>query len=78
MGWISVKDRLPELDETVLCYSRIKDLDGDCYNIISIGKRFVSYTQESVFLADAGSFADIEEILFWMPLPESPKSEDKK
>lgn len=73
MDWISVKDRLPELDELVLCYSRVKDIDGDFYNVISLGKRFVNYTQKPVFSADAGSFASIEEILFWLPLPEPPK-----
>ena len=75
MEWISVKDRLPELDKPVLCYSRIKDIDGDSYNVTSLGKRFVNYTQKPVFVADAGNFANTEEILFWMPLPEPPKSE---
>jgi len=72
--WISVKDRLPELDISVLCYSIAKDIDGgEKGRIISMGKRLINYTQQPVFVADAGMFYEVEEILFWMPLPESPK-----
>lgn len=75
MEWISVKDRLPELDESVLCYSKTKDVyNGEENHIISLGKRFVNYTQEPVFVADSGMLMETTEVLFWMPLPEPPKT----
>jgi len=75
MNWISVKERLPELNVSVLCYSKVKDIENDEYNIISMGSRFINYTKQPVFVADSGMFSTTAKILYWMPLPKPP--EDK-
>jgi len=68
--WVDVKKALPKVDETVLCYSEFKDIDGDVYKGVSLGKRFTNYTRKIVFLADVGPFAEMIKVIKWMPLPK--------
>lgn len=70
--WHFTKDELPELDKSVLCYVKVNDIDGDTYETLTFGKRFINYTQEPVFVADAGSFSKGEEIICWMYVKEIP------
>lgn len=70
--WHFAKDELPELDKPVLCYVKVKDIDGDEYETLTFGKRFINYTQQPVFVADAGSFSKGEEIICWMYVKEIP------
>ena len=70
--WHFTKDELPELDKSVLCYVEIEDIDGEKYKSLTFGKRFINYTQEPVFVADAGSFSKGEEIICWMYVKDIP------
>lgn len=75
--WISVEDRLPDSDATVLC------LVGNRYMTIEPFYALGAYRNEAWFIGDtevrkiAGLFEDIFSVFYWMPLPEKPK-EDKR
>lgn len=56
--WISVKDRLPNKDETVLCF-------GKYHNI-----GFYDYDDE--IWREEGEYVEIT-VTHWQPLPQSPK-----
>lgn len=56
--WISVKERLPEKDEEVLCFFVYPDLTTMCQNVYYGGGRWLG----------EGNF-----VTHWMPLPEPPK-----
>lgn len=68
MGWISVKDRLPETGERVLLllksnviigiYAVQENSDGDGYNFMN---------------DDLIHYVDFEYVSHWMPLPAPPK-----
>jgi hypothetical protein len=71
MDWISVKEKLPPKNKTILLLHKK-------YNYI------IGYWDCDVVLEveDNGSFADLNDtlyaksdILFWMELPEKPKKE---
>lgn len=57
--WISVKDRLPEEGETVLCYYE-SDLIGVCTRLHKIWEDSYGYWESD------------DAITHWMPLPEPP------
>lgn len=63
--WISVKDRLPELGERVIC------TDGDAV--------FEQYRVENSCVYGmwdrCGLKSPMQEVTHWMPLPEPPKGE---
>lgn len=58
--WISVKDRLPEEGETVLCYYE-SDLMGVCTRLHEIWEDSYGYWESD------------DAITHWMPIPEPPK-----
>ena len=71
-GWISVKDRLPELKTDVLMYF------AECKNM-AVG--FMCDRDEDRTMwctySDDGWYTDCDyEPLYWMPLPQSPKEGD--
>lgn len=81
-GWISVKDRLPEIDERVLVFGVGK---YDCF----IGTTQIAITHMSdrnlinchiktqpYWIAPWQYFLTDYEITHWMPLPEPPKEDD--
>ncbi len=80
MNWISVKDRLPELDQEVLTYSEggaiyvcyrydySKEYKWSKKQIESYGSNKYSWRQlGGCCMEDLG-----EDPTHWMPLPESP------
>ena len=65
MEWISVKDRLPEPNVIVLCYTNKGYVDTDSFGRYS-----------KVFLKCDDMEGKVGQVIAWMPLPEPPK-EDK-
>lgn len=65
MEWISVKDRLPSIDENVLVYD-------NCFKDVSIGyiSDFLNYRK--TWITDCGESVS-DTVTHWMPLPEPPK-----
>lgn len=71
--WISVKERLPELKESVLLYFN----EGN----MAVGYWFEKDENFTFWSAwtDNGWFSDCDcEPLYWMPLPEPPKGGEKE
>jgi hypothetical protein len=62
MEWISVKDRLPQMGEDVLCFSMKRIFHSWWDNISS-----------SCDWYDIQNNWIIEDVTHWMPLPEQPK-----
>lgn len=65
--WISVKERLPEADEFVLCARTQTSMGGTKYITPGIGK-----------LGQGNKFScefDWVNVTHWMPLPEPPQNE---
>lgn len=62
--WISVKDRLPEKDQDVLCYS---NKNG--------GYKFFGYRGYISGEWMEGGVLHIGDVTHWMPLPKPPKGE---
>lgn len=66
--WTSVNDRLPEANEEVLIAYWHKPNDGESFWLIEVS-----------FLSSNGTWYQlegIENIEYWMPLPEPPKKVD--
>ena len=65
MKWISVKDRLPGIDSTVMVY------DAGYEGVFP-----ARYDEFGVFLLRDGAGEDeAYEVTHWMPLPKPPKEE---
>lgn len=64
--WISVKDRLPEIDEFILVY---------CGNSIAVCIFTLPRLGESCFMLcdDINNLRSLFNVTHWMPLPELPK-----
>ena len=58
--WISVKDRLPDANESVLCY-------------FHYGPNFPAVICENEYIGSGMWMADGSKVTHWMPLPEPPK-----
>lgn len=73
--WIDVKDRLPELKESVILYS---EYDGRCIGYRVTDSPPFSYGEPQAWDRDymiMGYNAEIRSgITHWMPLPEPPKT----
>jgi hypothetical protein len=77
-GWISVNDRLPELNQDVLVYA-VGKIDGFIEkHAIEICNRFIqrifpSSPGQEMWSSPYQYFHTDYEITHWMPLPEPPK-----
>lgn len=77
MEWISVKDRLPEMDKFTLAkttdrreewqYIVLRLLDTEGCGMDNIIKFWAAQSDANIEL-------EFEEITHWMPLPEAPKT----
>ena len=70
MEWISVDDRLPEIDTYVLCQRTQTSMDGTKYITPMVGK-----------VNKQGRFScafDWVNVTHWMPLPDAPESDKDK
>jgi hypothetical protein len=74
-GWISVKDKLPEIGAVVLAGKVIGTFWGVAiYNGVFEGKWPSLQLQVSKCTYEHAGWSD--EITHWMPLPERPKEEE--
>jgi hypothetical protein len=71
-GWISVKDRLPEADELVICFGR-----AFCQNGPSVEQgRYNKWGQwQNCEWDGCGGYEYFDEVTHWMPLPKPPEKE---
>ena len=67
--WISVKERLPEYDDEVLCFR------GEHIGVLI---DVYTYKGDDKWEDTYGNwwYGDLEGITHWMPLPEAPKAEN--
>ena len=73
-GWISVKERLPEDDRTVLAVKQLKDGRRDmclarCIPDWEYYDAAAQITRKKPYWVCGGN----NNIIYWMPLPEMPK-----
>lgn len=71
MGWISVEEKLPELNERVLVLCRFGLTKGRYADFCEVGER-IQYPEGPGW---KGYGAMSKLISHWMPLPEAPKEE---
>lgn len=68
--WISVKDRLPQNEQAVLCYGHYSydqedfEIDAEIYHAIYLS---IGYWEV------VNQMTCIMQVTHWMPLPEKPK-----
>ena len=75
-GWISVKDRLPEDDRTVLAVKQLKDGRRDmCLARCIPNYEFYDVETGSIIKKPYWVCGGNNNIIYWMPLPEPPKEE---
>lgn len=62
MEWISVKNKLPQKWENVLCFYKY---EPDSPNVVC----------ENTYLGGGMWMSETDKVTHWMPLPEPPKGE---
>lgn len=69
-GWISVKERMPELNTPVLCFSieSYSDTYGPDYSVCEL-------LPDGRFREVTGEGYSCYSVTYWMPLPEPPEIE---
>lgn len=71
MEWISVNDRLPEIDQNVLLFTDSGIIEG-----CRIDSKYGEWNFISLLAHGCGCCSSDEDIVtYWMPLPEPPKKE---
>ena len=76
MKWISVNERLPEIDEYVLIYWKLqKDKkEGGYWDMLEIAKvESITHRKDSVSVSWIDCDYNAKTPTHWMPLPEPPK-----
>lgn len=72
IGWVSVKDRMPENEEIVIGYT---PCDG--YMFIGFCRTYKSYTYEwsdwNIITSMRSTKKNTKKVTHWMPLPKPPK-----
>jgi hypothetical protein len=69
MKWISVKDKLPELNKRVLCI--FETVHPTCTGNNSIMDTFM-YKRQNCNIVEFGGESAYRKVTHWMPLPELP------
>ncbi len=73
MQWISVKKRLPTIEDRVLVvYDYILDQDSPRKHIYSIGVAY--YCPSRSWISDSLHMTNKSTVLYWQELPEMPES----
>ena len=76
MGWISVKDRLPENDDSVLATIRYTYPKNNIVEVFTKVNCFYNEEDETWYFGlngDVIGLTEHEEVLAWMPIPEPYK-----
>lgn len=75
--WISVKDRLPELEIDVLIYWQLKKSNEDgFYDMIEIAMlKSITQRKESIYTEWVNGDYETKSPTHWMPLPKPPSNE---
>lgn len=77
MEWVSVKDKLPPLEENVLLFDYWKSVSGEQMKDIRVGylREFVTRkSSEGVTTSEEWGGTEFAfNITHWMPLPKMPK-----
>ena len=78
--WISVKDRLPEIEQTVIVMQNFKENDHLKYNPYVMAEDVSGgiYWSDKEFYLDhpTSDFPCVlENVTHWMPLPEPPSND---
>lgn len=73
MEWISVGERLPELDQDVLVYAYGNSYNGSDYKGIFISNLTRYYDDKDNGIEWVYNMTCGETVTHWMPLPELPK-----
>jgi hypothetical protein len=71
MEWISVKDRLPEIEQEVLAYGELVDGDKKVYPYMAVCHIY-SITKYATFQNIEWRYGGNDGITHWMPLPPKP------
>lgn len=74
--WISVNDRLPEIDEYVLIYWKLqKDKkEGGYWDMLEIARvESITHRKDSVSVLWVDNDYNYKTPTHWMPLPKPPK-----
>jgi hypothetical protein len=65
MEWISVKDRLPEIGQSIIFF---------CVDHIRAGKYYATFSDNSdLGFYDLCCNYDFDNVTHWMPIPQFPK-----
>jgi hypothetical protein len=72
MEWISVKDKLPEVDEQVLVYAHGVSYNSGAYSTISIECLTNWEAWNEIGVSWSCYLTCNEEVTHWMPLPTIP------
>lgn len=74
MSWISVKDKLPELNKCVLGWCELVDCHGETLgeDVEKIVRSFDGYY---LYINDDEMPLKIINVSHWQPLPEPPKED---
>lgn len=75
MEWISVKDRLPELEKAAISSDPFYSNDYLCFDgkIMFVAFRYRSGKNEYFRCSTGDEYDEVGEITHWMPLPNAPK-----
>ena len=80
MEWISIKDKLPDLDIDVLLYVKDRPYRYIGASHCRVGKlyeRMCSEYETEEEKKDILRWTIIDQVLFWMPLPNEPILDQK-
>lgn len=76
MNWISIDDKLPELNQEVLVLEQAYGVGGNYYTNTAIA-RYISYGRKRYFVKSLGYDVRnkrgswlFEDVTHWMPMPE--------
>lgn len=71
-GWISVKDRLPDVEGFYLTYTP----DGNWSGVLHYSVKYQAFNTYDTLTPEEAQVVKLTDITHWMPLPEPPKEDE--